>query len=497
MTENIIEERGIFWSLEAEIPGGCYAPDDFAHGTFIVQKDGVALIELDCNLNKNERFGLFSEKTASIIGLLKKTNRSIYLHNAQRINPVHKTHNLDTEDYRASHCLVSYRSAPTLKSALHKLCKSKSYLGNYEEWLFRPAIEIEENNDLYIAKFTKAPSCVYNIDGYRCIINYEIIGPWPGIASKKISIQQSSNVEFISSANFEIEKAAKLHRDFHDFLILLTNQQAEFEWPILSDENGDIMCTLYYYNLNDYKKEFEYFRIWISFPDIQAEFGNALNKWFRLCNPPNPAIYQYLATRRGLFSYSENKFMMLIGGMESFHRHFFKTDSNNPLQTKAEKVIDIINSSSQANSSLKRWVASKMKHAHELSLEQRIREILETVPVQLSCKEIVRFSKICADARNDLAHFGKLIRSIEENEIYQKMFDLSQALDYIYHILILLEIGFSAKRIETMLDTGREATLFKMTLKAAGLSILERKVESQNQTPQGITLAPLPKAPSP
>lgn len=100
--------------------------------------------------------------------------------------------------------------------------------------------------------------------------------------------------------------------------------------------------------------------------------------------------------------YAEQRFIMLIWGLEAFHRKKYGSIRSDKIDRKIQKITEQI-----ADEKDQKWLKGRLRYAAEPNLEQRIFETLKATPLGLDEKRLRRFAKSCADDRNDMSHFGE------------------------------------------------------------------------------------------
>jgi hypothetical protein len=106
------------------------------------------------------------------------------------------------------------------------------------------------------------------------------------------------------------------------------------------------------------------------------------------------------------------------------------------LARKIERIVNQITANKD-----KKWLQQKLKHAHEPSLEERIFEAFRPLPLSLDTDRLRSFAKSCAEARNNLSHFGGPRSDTGYAEFIRALEAKSDALSTLYHALLLNEIG--------------------------------------------------------
>jgi hypothetical protein len=105
----------------------------------------------------------------------------------------------------------------------------------------------------------------------------------------------------------------------------------------------------------------------------------------------------------------------------------------------------------------------------EPNLEERLVDTLKPLPLGISQKELSAFANECATKRNDISHFGgerhatRYVKGIED--LHQK----SEALAYLYHVLLLREIGVDDAMLHDIVYRGPLSHRIKSALVDVGL----------------------------
>ena len=115
----------------------------------------------------------------------------------------------------------------------------------------------------------------------------------------------------------------------------------------------------------------------------------------------------------------------------------------------------------------KRWLQKKLKYGGEPSLEQRIFESFKNLPIGLDRIKLRKFCKDCADTRNEISHFGGQPES--NSETVRRLEQKSQALSYLYHTLLLYEIGVAEEILNWWIYEGFQAYTIKEAFFRVGL----------------------------
>jgi hypothetical protein len=91
------------------------------------------------------------------------------------------------------------------------------------------------------------------------------------------------------------------------------------------------------------------------------------------------------------------------------------------------------------------------------------------LPIETSANGVKSFAELCGRIRNELSHFGGKINEPHRKKSLEEIISLSEALGYVYHASILMEIGVDREIIKAWFDGGlgsheRKCALVKVNL---------------------------------
>jgi hypothetical protein len=172
--------------------------------------------------------------------------------------------------------------------------------------------------------------------------------------------------------------------------------------------------------------------------------------------------------RRGMKLYPEHRFVNLIWGLEALHRKKHPETSPTEAEVKMKaKVARMVAQISRTKD--RKWLEERLKNAHEPNLEQRIFDVLSTVPIGLDSKRIRAFAKRCAELRNQISHFGSQRHGANYGDFFQELTSKAEALSLVYHSLILHEIGIEEDVLKWWIYQSPHSSQHKRSLIDGGL----------------------------
>ncbi len=163
--------------------------------------------------------------------------------------------------------------------------------------------------------------------------------------------------------------------------------------------------------------------------------------------------------------YAEHQFIMLIWGIEAYHRKKYGSTRSCSIEKKVARILEQITDPKD-----QKWLARSLQHAAEPNLAQRIFETIMEVPLDLDLKRVRKFAEGCAKDRNDMSHFGE---HRDERRAYSEfvlaLHRKSEALSHLYHLLILSEIGVDQTVLRNWFDQGFRSYPRRSALVEVGL----------------------------
>jgi hypothetical protein len=301
----------------------------------------------------------------------------------------------------------------------------------------------------------------------------------------EFTMKETSSARLRFAQPQDIEEVKKQYCLLEDLLIILTTADYALEWPFVG-LGKNRRARLYF------QKHFDrslvsgpVFRECVAnFTALRDNFGQVWETWKAKREELGPGVYLYLGTRRRVQLYIENRFIMLVSGIEAFHRRRRKPSEATALQKKVERILGQITASAD-----RKWLAKKLEHADEPSLGERIFETASKVPLGLDDTRLRKFAEACNRLRNDISHFGGLRPgpspeiAVAYDEFLKKLQESSEALAIIYQMRLLWEIGVGEERLKWWVFKGFYSFTIKTYLAKVGL-IDECEVRTNGTTAQ-------------
>lgn len=461
LSANIIEEHGYFWWEGEPIPEGHLVPDSSVSGILTISKNGQidlelhGILETDSSIFNNLLCGELPPEFAnkSIHGILKNSSKFIHLFEIHPNGGTLKFNGVSFERYRASDCLVGSKPLKTSQNSM-KFSQLRIDLNGLEEWLRLGAIETKRTRSRIYTKYKPPKDKTYHLHDAKLSIRYRILCPTTIGTQRahKISQSEAAHLELTPKTPIYLDDMKAQFKQLEDLLMLITNTDFSLDWPQLRSQDKDKTLYQHFFRRNrGLMSAPSRSECWTDFSEIQNSFGDIFSSWRQKQESFGPGFYLYLGTIRNIQMYVEHRFVNLIWGLESLHRR--KASVSSPptkLEVKIQRILDAITDRND-----KKWLENRLKTAHEPSLEERIFQTLEALPLNINNEGLRVFAKKCANSRNDISHFGgQRNKDTSYTEFIENLHTSCEALTYLYHILILHEIGIDEQLLRPTAQNG-------------------------------------------
>lgn len=472
MNNTILEERGYFWWSSEVIPEGCFAPSSSVPGVLKVDEEGRSELDLDGFLpNKTGGPVPFVSDSSSINqkciqGTLKNTGRHVLLSNLYPNGNQLRSGGISSEGYMAMDCLVG-DSPFELREPLNKISGFEVNLKGFEEWLRLRTIEVKRSNTVVTAKYRKPRNIAYALSDGSITIKHDITAPPAGmvIARNTVSLKELIFLIYRFKKFSSLEQARNQYGLLQDLFILLTNSDFDLQWPVLLLGRKRTKYQYYFLRSRSKSSAPTLHETCTSFPQLRNSFGQVFSSFKQKREVFGPGFYLYLGTRRSMKLYTEHRFVNLVWGLESLHRRKNVSAPTVPgLDKKIKRILDQIGLKKDRD-----WLERILEHSSEPNLAQRIEQILGALPLGLDKKKVAAFSSDCAKMRNDISHFGGQRHNGNYTDFLVRLNKLSDALSYLYHALLLQEIGIAPQIIDSWIYQGLDSYWIKRLFVEVGL----------------------------
>lgn len=461
--------RGYFWWSDEQTPQGHFAPDTGAYGSLTINSVGQIDLELDNQLpNSRGLLDAFSDRVEinrSIAGILKETDEHVFLTKLGRGNTSIHSNGLSHEAYRALIALRSKSALPDIGPGAAIFSGFQTSLSGFEAWFNLKSIEVDKAQSSTQITYKTPKRQDYKLPDGIMTLEHSLRGIPLMRQVRELHVVEDAQFVFTASQPLTLKALIDEHWHLEDFLVVLTNCERNLEWPIAQFNQNGPRATIYFGRARRTDEPPSWADYWMSFSQLAENFETILAEWRTKRETFGPGFYMYLGTRRGMHLYVEHRFMNLMFGLESFHRTLHPKADNGDVRQKVDRILTRVDSTTD-----RKWLARQLAHCTEPALEERLIELFQTLPLDIPPEKLQAFTRKCARYRNDIAHFGGPRNAEERKHLVPSLDVLNEALDLLYHLMILREIGVSDRILRHIITEGFYSFILRHRLQSAGLA---------------------------
>ncbi len=275
-----------------------------------------------------------------------------------------------------------------------------------------------------------------------------LFGLFGNHAQRKICFEQSFSIIYRPKVPSSLTHLQYVFAKIEALLSLFLGSYFRLNRPhfVRKEEPYDQWDTIFTHGDTPSTEQLNPFFFLIPFAGIRDQFGPLLQAWLSKSKAFGAGFYLYTASLRNQQTYTEDRLFALVSGIEALHRKGFNSEATQSSQDdrkRVERLLALI----PADDPDKEWLEQKLAYAHEPSLRRRVLECLRELPLRFQKDELNKFAKRCADRRNDISHRGGPPTGMDYETFHNDITHLADALSYLFHLLILHNIGISEELV--------------------------------------------------
>ena len=486
---NVIEARGQFWWFGEQ--GRTSSLEQSVHGLLTISDEGHISLQLEGPLwleNPNTSWGWDASRwlpaNKRIIGRLGKFGDEghVLLHELFRTD-FSLANEPARQSYDAGLCFKHDHGFPSNFDlvSFHTL---RIELVGLEEWLRLESIDVGEavydgNQVEFTVKWDRV-EIGYTTLRAKVSIENLVLGnssirlfPTP-VASA--NIRQTNWLVYEPKEQLSLAEFQTSFRRVEEVIALLLGRYFRLDWPNLVAKFGEFedWFTLYWKRGPRQETAPSVYFMMTMFPLIREDFGKMLDAWETGTARYGAGYDLYMASMQEPLPYPEHQFVNLVWATESLTRGWQRDAGESPnVERRKKRIEDILSRfSPEGDKKLREWLAGRLKYAYEPTLENRIVETFQRLPFAIDAGKLRAFAERCARRRNDISHEGGR-RPGEDVEVFRtELRELAEALRYLFHALLLHEIGLSQDLLLKALTRGGIGSMNVVpALRAVGIEL--------------------------
>jgi HEPN superfamily Apea-like protein/ApeA-like protein len=491
----MLKERGVFWWFnEPNLPAR--SKETSVAGLLTITDEGQITLEADGSLCLKDECRDWAKprtlpQSRRIAGLLASSSDYVLLQGLERTDFSLGDELPQQQRFDAQMC--SRRDSPFPETyGPDNFIELRIELTGFEEWLELDSIvvhrEYNEGEGVNVRVSYKEWKLKYSGVGGSISIESITTGApilLLDVPRREAKFSQHYYLVFKADSPSDISGLHYTYTKFEEFLALLTGTYSRLAWPILVSKEVpfDAWNTLHFYRSAPSAQAISRYSIWVSFPSVRETFGELFRNWIFGSESFGAGFYLYVSSLRSPHYYSEDRFVNLVWGIEALHRKWLgESQTSERVVNERKRVSDILGLLPEGSEDRK-WLGKKLAHAHEPSLEARILECLRKLPFSFGRGEIEKFAKACAQRRNDISHAGGPREDVDYTAFHLEISSLADALDHLFHALLLHQIGVEPKVILEVMTHSIVSERIMSALANAGLLIKGTAHEPQGARP--------------
>ena len=451
---NAIEQRGFFWWFN-EPTRQANSKQSSVPGLLTVTQTGQVTFDVDGALAEDGEHADWSRPrsfgSSRIVGLLDTPGDYVLLEGVERTDfSLAGEDSPKKQSFSAKTC--TRRGFPFPDDyEQHGFIELRIDMKGLEEWLNLDSIVIEtdygyEDGERRTVTYTDhkigfaIPGGTIAIESLTTGGNFFFYGHDRPV--RDVTFEQSFYICYRPNEPSGLSHLQYVFTKIEEFIALMLGSYFRFERPtfIRKEEPFDGLMTVYSHGPAPTSETPNRYQFWLQFADIREHFGNLFAEWLAGSELYGAGFYLYVAALRNPHVYTEDRLFTLATGIEALHRRCFDSENSSHAIHEKSKVSEILKLFSEADPNRK-WLAKKLAHAHEPSLENRLLESLRELPFKFGKGQLEKFAKHCAARRNDISHRGGPNGEMDYDTFHQETFRLAEALACLFHVLLFHKIG--------------------------------------------------------
>jgi hypothetical protein len=336
-----------------------------------------------------------------------------------------------------------------------------------DEWLGLNSIRLEEQygdgEDVEVKVTYKNHKITHKTPGANVGVESLILGVLPfglmsELASNHADLRQTNWLVYSPTTQYRLGDFQNAYRRIEELIALLLGTHFRLDWPILVASNGefDAWYKFYFYRGPAQHQLPLSYLWWATFSSVRDSFGELLHQWQTKAGHYGAGYELYVASLRNPPLHPEHRFVNVVWAIESLHRNW-RREAGEPereveLRRRIQEIIGRF--SEPSDKKTREWLQEELKYAHEPTLKNRIVEAFKRLPVGLNTRQLKAFAVRCAKRRNDISHEGGCRSDEDPNAFRAELQDLTDALAFLFHALLLHEIGIGTDQLVAAMTKG-------------------------------------------
>jgi|SRR5271157_3890951 len=468
-----LDKKGVFWWFD-ETVGKTASIETSVPGSIRVSDEGQINLDLEGSLwyeEATERLRWDEQRWLPhgkrIAGRLGEYGDSGYvlLDGLERTDFSLPDDKPGRQSYEAARCFSSHSLFPK-NFDLDRFHELRIELLGLDEWLGLDSIRLGykyvDGEDVEVKVSYKNHKIKYETLAANICVENLILGGSRFVFSSdrpvgEVNIRQTNWLVYSPTTKCSLGDFQTVYRRIEELIALLLGIYFRLDWPTLvgSDGEFDAWYKFYFYRGPAQHQLPAPYLLWTTFFSIRDSFGQLLYQWQNKVEQYGAGYELYMASLHNPLPHPEHRFVNLVWAIESLHRNW-QREAGEPERAAERKqciqeILERFNGRSERKT--RKWLEGKLKYAHEPTLEERIVEAFGRLPIGLKTSQLRVFARRCARRRNDISHEGGRRLGEEQADFHGELQELTDALGYLFHALLLHETGIGTGQLVKAMTT--------------------------------------------
>lgn len=331
-----------------------------------------------------------------------------------------------------------------------------------DEWLFITGLQIEHNFEELSANISYKPPKKISIrlpEDIELAFAFSWSVSGGGTDFKEAKIKQDACMSLISSSSLPLKAFLSIISKLTNFLCFAIDKTVRLEFitgfsPNVTRQRKDadneqVPIKVYFESVpyDETTRKIYWNDMLFRYDQVKDQLEEILAKWFSNYETSEPAFNLYFAYKSGAQRYIDGRFLSLAQGIETLHRR----NSSKTVMPPDEFTKLIQQLLESCPNDKKEWFKNRIAYGNEISLRQRLVEMIEPFQSLYGSKqEVSAFINRVVDTRNYLTHYDqrssdRLISGIE-------FWRLCMKLEVLFQLHFLRLMGLSNQFITSIVD---------------------------------------------
>ena len=324
-----------------------------------------------------------------------------------------------------------------------------------EEWVALDAISYKQEEEIEIVAYKPTHSISFNLaDGMQLEIMISVVRS-SSLSPREVKITQELDFKLVSNNDQELKEFLSVAQKLTHLLRFATNETVSLDSMSATSDNHvqkvgeDIMPI----EINIYSQSGFYLKnppqvhwedMLFGFSDIQNDAEQVINKWIDSYKQYEDAFNLYFLAQLKLQPSNTTKFLTLAQCLEVYHRKTYddKYMEDDEFRKLRKGLIK------QVPKSNRNWFGQRLNFAHELTLKDRIRKIVEPYEGFIGEENVSQLINYIVDSRHYYTHYNPDLELKAAKG--QNLYILCLKMEMLFELCFLELMGFSQEKINSI-----------------------------------------------